>query len=59
MASFTNPEHLLVLAQIPVAAKGLLDESSRSHTEGSARVGLLVHALCDTSDIFGCWVDGE
>jgi hypothetical protein len=59
MASFANPEHLLVLTQIPVAAERLLNEGSRSHAKGSSRVGLLVHSLCDSSDLFRCWIDRE
>lgn len=51
--SFSDPEHLLVFAEIPIAAETLLDDLAGAHAQGATGLGLLVHTASDAGDVFG------
>lgn len=55
LGRLADPEHLLVLAQVAIAAEGLLHDLARHHAEFAAVVGLVVHALRDSGDVFRSW----
>jgi hypothetical protein len=49
----SDPKHLLVLAEIAIAAEGLLDDIASHHAQFPALFALRVHATCDGGYFLG------
>ena len=52
LGRLANPQHLLVLAEVPVAAEGFLDNRAGHHAEFATVLALLVHTAGDGCDFF-------